>query len=119
MFRIAIFDHHDDTRSLLRLWLEQEYEISDYSHAEQLLADLAQKSFHLLLIELSLRRADGSEVLETMKMMRGPARPVVIALTASAFRSDRERAIHIGCDDFVVKPVDAHKLRATIQKYLR
>ena len=119
MFRVAILDDHDDTRLLLRLWLEGEYDISDYSHPEHLLADLSAKNFHLLLIDLKLRSASGSEVLKTMKTMPARPRPVVIALMSSAFHSDRERAITIGFDDFIVKPIDAEKLQATIRKYLR
>ena len=119
MFRVAIIDDHEDTRSLLRLWLEREYEISDYSNVGQLLADLSEKNFHLLLLDLKLRTVDGSEVLKTIKTMPGRPRPVIIALTASAFNSDRERALAAGFDDFITKPIDAAKLQGTIQKYLR
>jgi CheY-like chemotaxis protein len=119
MFRVAILDDHDETRSLLRLWLEGQYDISDYSHPEQLLADLSTKNFHLLLIDLKLRTGRGSDVLRIIKTMPARPRPVVIALMSSAFRSDREQAITSGFDDFVVKPIDAEKLQATIQKYLR
>jgi CheY-like chemotaxis protein len=119
MFRVAILDDHDETRSLLRLWLEGQYDISDYSHPEQLLADLSTKNFHLLLIDLKLRTGRGSDVLRIIKTMPARPRPVVIALMSSAFHSDREQAITSGFDDFVVKPIDAEKLQATIQKYLR
>jgi two-component system, cell cycle response regulator DivK len=119
MFRVAIADHHDDTRSLLRLWLEREYEISDYSNADQLIADLLKKHFHLLLVDLKLRTADGSELLKTIRTLPGRPRPVTIALTASAFNSDRERAIALGFDDLLTKPIDKVKLQGTIQKYLR
>ena len=119
MFRVAILDDHDDTRSLLRLWLEGKYDISDYSDPEDLLADLPKKNFHLLLIALKLRSADGAEVLNRMKTMPARPRPVLVALTGSAFSSDHKGAIKIGFDDFIVKPLDAEKLHATIHKYLR
>jgi len=119
MFRVAIVDGHEDTRSLLRLWLEREYEISDYSNAAQLLADLSKKNFHLLLLDMKLRTADGSELLKTIKTMPARPRPITIALTSSAFSSDRNRAIALGFDDFITKPVDAAKLQGTIEKYLR
>src|SRR5689334_9265570 len=119
MFRVAILDDHDDTRSLVRLWLEGKYDISDYSHPEDLLAALRMKNFYLLLIALKLRSADGTEVLNRMKTMPARPRPVLIALTGSAFSSDHKGAIKIGFDDFIVKPLDAEKLHATIHKYLR
>jgi two-component system, cell cycle response regulator DivK len=119
MFRVGILDAHEDTRSLLRLWLEGKYDITDYSRAEELLADLPKQNFHLLLLDLKLKMADGSEVMSSMKTMPGPLRPVAIAMTASAFKADRERAIKNGFNDLLVKPLDALRLQATIQKYLR
>jgi len=119
MFRVAILDDHDETRSLLRLWLEREYDVSDYSRAEQLLPELSQKNFHLLLVDLRLRTANGSEVLKAIRNMPGRPRPVIIALRASAFNADRERAIAIGFDDFIIKPIDVMKLQNTIRKYLQ
>ena len=119
MFRVAIVDGHEATRSLVRLWLEREYEIWDYANAEQLLAELSQKNFHLLLLDLKIRAGDGSELLRTIRTMPGRPRPVAIALTASAFNSDRTQAIAIGFDDLITKPIDAAKLHGTIQKYLR
>jgi CheY-like chemotaxis protein len=119
MFRVAILDDRDDTRSLLRLWLEGKYDISDYSYPENLLADLPKKNFHLLLIAMKLRSADGTEVLNRMKTMPARPRPVLVALTGSAFSSDHKGSIKIVFDDFIVKPLDAEKLHATIHKYLR
>jgi CheY-like chemotaxis protein len=119
MFRVGILDGHDDTRSLLRLWLEGKYDISDYSRAEELLADLSKQNFHLLLVDLKVRTADGSEVLSSVKTIPGPLRPVAIAMTASAFKADRERAIKNGFNDLLIKPIDALRLQTTIQKYLR
>src|SRR5262245_45095638 len=119
MFRVAIADHHDDTRSLLRLWLERDYEIFDYSNVDHLLTDLSKKNFHLLMLDLKLRTADGSDILNTIKTLPGRPRPVTIALTASAFNSDHERAMALGFDDLLTKPVDELKLQETLQKYLR
>ncbi len=118
MFRIAILDDHDDTRSLLRLWLEDKYEVSDYAAPEPLIADLSARDFHLLLLDLRLPMTDGFEVVQAIRKIPSRPRPAIIALTASAFNAEKERAREVGFDDVLTKPIDLERLNGTIRKYL-
>ena len=43
----------------------------------------------------------------------------VIALTAHALKSDRDKALAAGCDDYDVKPVDFLRLLQKIEKQLK
>jgi two-component system cell cycle response regulator DivK len=43
----------------------------------------------------------------------------IIALTASAFESDRRKSIAAGCCDFDTKPVDMARLLSKIENSLR
>ena len=42
---------------------------------------------------------------------------VIIALTANAYDSDRDKAFEAGCDDYMAKPIMAPALREMIEKY--
>ena len=41
----------------------------------------------------------------------------IIALTANAYDSDRDKAFEAGCDDYMAKPIMAPALREMIEKY--
>lgn len=48
---------------------------------------------------------------------RGAARVPIVALTADALVSDRERCLEVGMDDFMTKPVSRAQLAATIERW--
>jgi CheY-like chemotaxis protein len=62
----------------------------------------------------SLPDIDGEEVTRRIKADPATKRIPVIALTANAMSSDRDKAIAAGCDDFDTKPVDMPRLLGKI-----
>ncbi len=68
----------------------------------------------VVLMDMGLPIMDGWETTRRMKAAEMTAGIPVIALTAHAMDSDRERAIAAGCDDFDTKPVDLERLLAKI-----
>ena len=57
-------------------------------------------------MDMSLPEIDGWEATRLLKADAATRRIPVIALTAHAMSSDRQRAIEAGCDDYDTKPVD-------------
>src|SRR5262249_50749298 len=43
----------------------------------------------------------------------------IVALTAHAMDSDRQKCVDAGCNDFAVKPIEREKLIAVLAKFLR
>jgi CheY-like chemotaxis protein len=42
----------------------------------------------------------------------------IIALTAAALTSERDEALAAGMNDFLTKPIDAERLRATLGRWI-
>lgn len=62
---------------------------------------------------------DGWEATRQIKADPQTAGIPIIALTASAFESDRRKSIAAGCCDFDTKPVDMVRLLSKIENSLR
>jgi signal transduction histidine kinase/CheY-like chemotaxis protein len=71
---------------------------------------------NMVLLDINLPFMNGFEVLQKLKEIN-PAVPVV-ALTAYAMASDREKAIQAGFSDYLTKPVYQNELSACLEKYL-
>jgi two-component system cell cycle response regulator DivK len=72
----------------------------------------------LILMDIGLGEIDGWEAVRRLKADPATAAIPVIALTAHAMASDRERAFVAVCADFDTKPVDFRRLTEKIARCL-
>jgi two-component system cell cycle response regulator DivK len=73
----------------------------------------------LILMDMSIPKLDGWEATRRIKATPETRAIPVIALTAHAMASDRERAKQCGCDDYDVKPIDFARLLGKIEAQLQ
>ncbi len=72
----------------------------------------------LILMDIGLGEMDGCEATRQIKADAKTANIPIIALTASAFESDRQNALAAGCSDFDTKPVDLARLLGKMDQLL-
>ncbi|KAF2859507.1 hypothetical protein K470DRAFT_258844 [Piedraia hortae CBS 480.64] len=98
---------------------------SAYGDGQQALDALVQASkegnpFHLVLMDVQMPVLDGYNA--TIKIRNHPDPAVrnilVLAMTASAIRGDREKCIEAGMNNYLAKPVRADTLKQVLEKYL-
>jgi CheY-like chemotaxis protein len=73
----------------------------------------------LILMDMSLPVLDGWDATKQIKADPVTAKIPVIALTAHAMESDRQKALAAGCDDFDTKPVELNRLLLKIDELLK
>jgi two-component system cell cycle response regulator DivK len=73
----------------------------------------------LILMDMSLPVLDGWEATQQVKADAATKGIPIIALTAHAMESDRQKALEAGCDDFDTKPVELARLLAKIEELLK
>ena len=72
----------------------------------------------LILMDMSLPILDGWEATRRIKGDPELRHIPVIALTAHAMSSDRDRALEAGCDDYDTKPIDLARLLGKMEALL-
>ena len=72
----------------------------------------------LILMDVALGEMDGWQATRLIKADARTAQIPVIALTAHALASDREKSVEVGCADFDTKPVDLARLLGKIHRCL-
>jgi signal transduction histidine kinase/ActR/RegA family two-component response regulator len=72
----------------------------------------------LILMDVALGEMDGWEATQLIKANPATAAIPIIALTAHALATDREKSVEVGCSDFDTKPVDMQRLLGKIRTCL-
>jgi CheY-like chemotaxis protein len=72
----------------------------------------------LILMDMSLPVFDGWEATRRIKASPAMRHIPIIALTAHAMSSDRDRALDAGCDDYDTKPIDLARLLGKVEALL-
>lgn len=120
MAKILLVEDNELNRDVLgRLLQRRGHAITFAEDGESALALALEACPELILMDISLPKMDGYEV--TMKLRQNPdfrAVPI-IALTAHAMTSDRQRALDAGCTDYETKPVDFARLLVKIEMHLQ
>jgi signal transduction histidine kinase/CheY-like chemotaxis protein len=80
--------------------------------------------YDLVLMDCHMPRMDGFEATRRIRGLEvkgaepaGLVRTPIVALTADALESDRNRCLQAGMDDFLTKPVSSGQLAATIERW--
>jgi CheY-like chemotaxis protein len=119
MARILLVEDNEMNRDMLsRRLARRGFEVLLAEDGEEAIAVAGREPLDLILMDLSLPVLDGWEATRRLKGAEATAGIPVLALTAHAMSTDRDRALEAGCDDYDTKPVDMPRLLGKIERLL-
>jgi hypothetical protein len=121
--RILVAEDHQLSQKVIRGMLGKlGLEADIVNNGLEALAAAQKKTYDLILMDCEMPEMDGFEAtlrLRELERQRGDKQVPIIALTAHVLREHRERALSVGMNAHVAKPVELGNLAETIIMFTR
>ena len=120
-FRVLMAEDNRVNQTLARRLLEKRgYAVTVVDDGRAALAALDHDSFDIVLMDIQMPIMDGFEATAAIRKqeLKSGAHIPIVAMTAHAFKGDRERCLASGMDAYVSKPVRQRELYATVARVL-
>jgi len=119
MAKILIVEDNEMNRDMLsRRLIRRGYQIVMAVDGAEGIATANAESPDLILMDMSLPVLDGWEATRRIKATAELRKIPIIALTAHAMATDRDKALKAGCDDYDTKPIELERLLGKIRTLL-
>jgi len=105
--RLLIVDDNEMNRDMLARRLARKgYEIAMAESAHGLLQRVKQDGTDLVLLDIEMPEVSGLDALKTLRDAYSPIELPVIMVTAKSQSDDIVRALDLGANDYLTKPID-------------
>lgn len=115
---LMVEDNEMNVNMLSRRLQKRGYQVVIAGDGAQGYALARSENPDLILMDISLPSMDGWEVTRLLKSNADTRHIPVIALTAHALVTDREKAFEAGCDEYETKPIDFERLTKKMESLL-
>src|SRR3989440_10946377 len=105
--RLLIVDDNEMNRDMLARRLARKgYEIGLAENAQQLLQRVEREGVDLVLLDIEMPEISGLDALKTLREAYSPIELPVIMVTAKNQSEDIVKALDMGANDYLTKPID-------------
>jgi CheY-like chemotaxis protein len=116
---ILVVDDFDDTRLLLRTWLERKgFRVIEAQDGEQ--AVMAAQNSHpdLIIMDVEMPGLDGLSATRQIRELEALNRVPIVAVSAYGADQFRLAALAAGCNEYVSTPFEPTELEILIRSFL-
>ena len=82
------------------------------------LKKLSAERFDLIFTDINMPIMDGLKLVSLLRNDAGYKKTPIVIITTEGAQEDRERAMALGADDYVTKPIQANRILDIAKKFL-
>jgi CheY-like chemotaxis protein len=114
---LIVDDDVDSLELLVLIFADTGANITCAVSASEALAILGQYQPSLIISDIGMPDTDGYTLIQQIRAMPSKAKIPAIALTAYDANEDRDKALAVGFQEFITKPIDPDKLINQVIKF--
>ncbi|HKE56634.1 MAG TPA: response regulator [Pyrinomonadaceae bacterium] len=117
---ILVVDDFDDTRLLLRTWLERKgFRVVEAEDGVQAIALAQHESPDLIIMDVQMPKLDGLSATRKIRAVKELDGVPIVAVSAYGADLFREQALAAGCNEYVSTPFEPAALEGIIRSLVR
>jgi CheY-like chemotaxis protein len=117
---ILIVDDFDDTRLLLRTWLEKKgFRVLEAANGKQAVSIAATTRPDLIIMDVEMPELDGLSATRKIRALSNCEGVPIVAVSAYGADQFRSDAIAAGCDEYVSTPFEPDELERLIRSLIK
>jgi CheY-like chemotaxis protein len=117
---ILVVDDFDDTRLLLRVWLQKKgYRVVEAENGNQAVAEAASQQPDLIIMDVEMPELDGLSATRKIRTLENSEEVPIVVVSAYAADQFRDDALAAGCDAYVSTPFEPDELEKLINTLIK
>jgi CheY-like chemotaxis protein len=117
---ILIVDDFDDTRLLLRTWLQRKgYRVVEAENGNRAIAAAERDRPDLIIMDVEMPELDGLAATRRIRKLENFAGVPIVAVSAYGADQYREHALAAGCNEYVSTPFEPEELERIIRTLIK
>ncbi len=119
--RILIVEDSPTMRQLLVFALKRlkGVELAEAQDGMDGLRKVTSDHYDLVLVDINMPVMDGLKLISLIRAEESLKQMPIVVITTEGAKEDRERALSLGADEYLTKPIQANRVLATAKSLLK
>jgi len=116
----VVEDNRINQKVLSHQLLNLGYAIEVAENGAEAVAKVMTGRYDLIFMDVQMPVMDGFQATRQIRSLGAESSSIpIVAVTANAFQSEREKCFSFGMDDYLTKPVDKDRLQQALRRWAR
>ncbi len=117
---LVVEDNRINQKVLTHQLINLGYAVEVAENGAEAVGKVKARRYDLIFMDVQMPVMDGYRATQEIRNLAEHSSSVpIVAVTANAFQSEREKCLFCGMDDYLTKPVDRGRLEETVRRWVK